>query len=105
MTWNHLQELVSTVDIVCNHGDRATIEHPAVDQMLRLWRRDPNLCYGRARVHTLAEGGASTAKAQVTNRITSYISLDRKAADYVAACQAELQQATLETEQESPSSH
>lgn len=91
---NHLAKLDSTTT-ASSHGDRATIEHPAFDQMLRLWCRDPDLCHGRARVSVTAEGGPSFAKA---NCITGHIALNRAASRSATAYPAELEQTTFETQ-------
>jgi hypothetical protein len=56
-------------------------------------------------VSICTERGSSVAEAQVANRITSHITLDRAATRSPAARQAEPEQTTFETEQESSASY
>lgn len=84
-----------------SHGDRATTEHSAVDQMLRLWIRDPDLCYGRARVPNTTKGGRASPEAY----IASHITFDREAAKPATAHEARTEQAAYKTGQGSAASH
>jgi hypothetical protein len=56
-------------------------------------------------VSITTERGWGVAQAQVANRITNHISLDGATTKSAAIHQAELEQATLKTEQNSPSSY
>jgi hypothetical protein len=100
----HLPKLDSTIDI-SSHGDRATIEHPTFDQMLRLWCRDSNLGHGRASLSFATERRGSVTKTQDANRITDHITLDGPATKFPAAYQAGLGQTIYETKQESSASY
>jgi hypothetical protein len=73
--------------------------------MFRLRCRDPDLGHGRALVSFASERRGSVAKAQDANRITYHITLDGPATEFPAARQAELEQTTFETKQESSASH